>query len=78
MPAKPGKDDEVFVRLFLSAYEDGSWADAEIIPLDQLIDGTVEALATRKSDRKTLAIEHTLIEPFMGDKRDFAEAPALS
>ena len=72
MPAKPGKDDEVFVKLFLSAYEDDSWADAEIIPLDQLIDGTVEALATRKSDRKTLAIEHTLIEPFVGDKRDFA------
>jgi hypothetical protein len=72
MPAKPGKDDEVFVKLFLSAYEDDSWADAEIIWLDQLIDGTVEALATRKSDRKTLAIEHTLIEPFMGDKRDFA------
>ena len=72
MPAKPGKDDEVFVKLFLSAYEDDSWADAEIILLDQLIDGTVEALATRKSDRTTLAIEHTLIEPFMGDKRDFA------
>ncbi|MGD1097175.1 MAG: hypothetical protein ABSB35_34960 [Bryobacteraceae bacterium] len=72
MPAKPGKDDEVFVKLFLSAYEDDSWADAEIIPLDQLIDGTVEALATGKSDGKTLAIKHTLIEPFMGDKRDFA------
>jgi hypothetical protein len=34
MPAKPGKDDGVFVKLFLSAYEDASWADAEIIPLD--------------------------------------------
>ncbi|HUI76622.1 MAG TPA: hypothetical protein VLY24_01870 [Bryobacteraceae bacterium] len=72
MPAKPGKDDQVFVKLFLSAYEDASWADAEVIPLDQLIDGAVEAFATRKSDKKTLAIEHTLIEPFVGDRRDFA------
>jgi hypothetical protein len=29
-------------------------------------------VATRKSDGKTLAIEHTLVEPFEGDKEDFA------
>jgi len=39
--------------------------------LDQRIDGAVEALVTR-SDGATMAIEHTLIEPFVGDKRDMA------
>jgi hypothetical protein len=30
MPSKPGKDDEVFVKLFVSAYENGAWAGAHI------------------------------------------------
>ena len=71
MPSKPGRDDEVFVKLFVSAYENFAWAGSHIDPLDQRIDGAVEALVTR-SDGKTLAIEHTLVEPFVGDKRDFA------
>jgi hypothetical protein len=48
-----------------------SWADAETIPLDQLIDGTVAALATRKSDKKTLAIAHTLIDVSAGIKQRY-------
>jgi len=36
------------------------------------MDSAVDARATRKSDRRTLAIEHTIIEPFVGDKDDFA------
>jgi hypothetical protein len=35
------------------------------------MDGAIEALITR-ADGQTMAIEHTLIEPFVGDKRDFA------
>jgi len=35
------------------------------------MDGAPEALITR-ADGQTMAIEHTLIEPFVGDKRDFA------
>jgi hypothetical protein len=35
------------------------------------MDGAVEALVTR-TDGQTMAIEHTLIEPFVGDKGDFA------
>jgi hypothetical protein len=35
------------------------------------VDGAVEALVTRP-DGMTMAIEHTLIEPFVGDKADFA------
>ena len=32
----------------------------------------MEAIATRKPDGKTLAIEHTIIEPFVGEKEDFS------
>lgn len=32
----------------------------------------VDQIATRRSDGKTLAIEHTIIEPFVGDKEDYA------
>jgi hypothetical protein len=71
MPSKPGRDDEVFVKLFVSAYENFAWKDSHICWLDQEQDGAVEALVTRP-DRKTMAIEHTLIEPFVGDKSDFA------
>ena len=57
---------------FLSGYEDRSWAGAQIEWLDKSMDKAVEARATRKSDGKTLAIEHTIIEPFVGDNGDFA------
>jgi hypothetical protein len=71
MPTK-SREENGFIRQFLSAYENYTWADADIDWLDERMDGAVEALATRKSDNKTLAIEHTIIEPFVGDKEDFA------
>ena len=71
MPAKPGRDEQVFIRLFVSAYENFAWVGSKIDPLDEQVDGAVEALVTR-ADGQTLAIEHTLIEPFVGDKRDYA------
>jgi len=71
MPAKPGKDEQVFIELFVSAYENFAWTGSKIDRLDERKDGAVEALVTR-ADGQTLAIEHTLIEPFVGDKRDFA------
>ena len=71
MPSKPGKDEQVFIRLFVSAYENFAWAGSRIDRLDEQFDGAVEALITR-ADGQTMAIEHTLIEPFVGDKRDFA------
>jgi hypothetical protein len=55
----------------VSAYENFAWRDSHICWLDQEQDGAVEALITR-SDGETMAIEHTLIEPFVGDKSDFA------
>jgi hypothetical protein len=71
VPTKPRPED-VFIEAFLSAYEDLSWADADKDWLDRRIDGAVEMLATRKSDGKTLAIEHTVVQPFVNDKEDFA------
>jgi hypothetical protein len=71
MPAKRGKREEVFITRFVSAYENFAWANYKKIEwLDTLNDGAVEALVTR-ADGLTMAIEHTLIEPFVGDKRDF-------
>lgn len=71
MPAKPGKYEQDLIRLFVSAYENFAWAGSEIIRLDEQEDGAIEALVKR-TDGQTMAIEHTLIEPFVGDKRDYA------
>jgi hypothetical protein len=73
MPTASTRDGD-FIKLFLSAYEEGSWADAEFTKPDDL-DRTrpaVDQRATRRSDGKTVAIEHTIIEPFVRDKEDFA------
>jgi hypothetical protein len=71
LPTGPRRED-TFIELFLSAYENFSWADAHKCWLDRKLDKAVEMLATRKSDGKTLAIEHTLVEPFVSDKGDYA------
>jgi hypothetical protein len=71
MPTKSRRED-IFIKLFVSAYEDNAWAGADLCWLDQILDGAVDLLATRK-DGRTLAIEHTLLEPFVGDRRDFEQ-----
>ena len=66
--------EDPFIELFLSAYEKGSWADAGLRKPDA-IDRTnpaVDKIAERKSDGMTLAIEHTIIEPFVLEKEDYA------
>jgi hypothetical protein len=70
LPTKPRRED-IFIEAFLSAYEDLSWADADKDWVDRRIDGGVEMLATRKSDGKTLAIEHTVAQPFVGEIEDY-------
>ena len=70
MPTKNPKQDRLLIDLFLSAYEDDAWADSKRDYLEERMDGAVEVLAT-KTDGATLAIEHTLIEPFIGDTEDF-------
>ncbi len=66
--------EDPFIKLFLSAYENGSWANAALVKPDALdrTNPAVDQIATRKADGKTLAIEHTIIEPFVGEKEDFA------
>jgi hypothetical protein len=71
MPTKPRPEDRL-IDIFLSAYEENSWSCCEIDRLDQKQDGAVEVLATRTSDGLTLAIEHTLIQPYGEYSRDFA------
>ena len=66
MPTSSRREDAI-IELFVSAYKDFAWKDSCICWLDRVIDGAVDALVTR-SDGKTLAIEHTLIEPFEGDR----------
>ena len=69
MPTKPRPEDTL-VELFLSAYDGHAWASSERQWLDRQRDGAVELLATR-ADGRTLAIEHTLIESFIGEREDF-------
>ncbi len=77
MPTTSRRED-IFIGLFLSAYENRSWADALHVQPDKIerTEPAVDWLAKRKSDRKTLAIEHTIIEPFIGEKADFASFKA--
>jgi hypothetical protein len=77
MPTIARRED-TFVGLFVSAYENCSWADALHEQPDKIerTRPAVDWLAKRQSDGKTLAIEHTIIEPFFGEKRDFASFEA--
>jgi hypothetical protein len=65
--------EDHFIRLFLSAYERGSWANAALTKPDAIerTSPAVDQIATR-SDGTILALEHTIIEPFVGEKEDFA------
>jgi hypothetical protein len=74
MTSKPNLRDYEIISLFLSGYENGSWADAEHVQPDKIerTKPAVDWLAIRKFDGKRLAIEHTLVEPFLKEKADFA------
>ena len=65
--------EDAFIKLFISAYERGSWSEATLIKPDAInrTSAAVDQVATRESDGKRLAIEHTIIEPFVGEKQDF-------
>ena len=68
MPTSSRREDTI-INLFVSAYEDCAWKNSCIDWLDRVTDGAVEVLITR-TDGKRLAIEHTLIEPFVGERTD--------
>lgn len=69
--------ENALISLFLSAYENDSWCDSVQLPLDEIEDGAPEIHATRRSDGKTLVIEHTLIQPFDAHKQEFARLQGL-
>jgi hypothetical protein len=71
VPALEGKEHSLLTR-FLSVYEGDTWRDAHLDWLEERFDGAVELLATRRSDRTTLAIEHTVIQPYDQEKSDYA------
>jgi hypothetical protein len=77
MPTTARRED-TYIGLFVSAYENHSWAKALNEQPDKIerTRPAVDWLAKRQSDGKTLAIEHTIIEPFIGEKRDFASFEA--
>jgi hypothetical protein len=56
----------------LSAYENDAWKDATLTFPDEVEDGGIDGFAKRL-DGETLAIEHTVIEPFVGDIADQSE-----
>jgi hypothetical protein len=62
--------------MFLASYEQGAWKDAGLNWVEEAEENAVEVIATRAYG-KTLALEHTLIELFVGEKYDstiFTEA----
>jgi hypothetical protein len=61
--------DYALIRLFLSGYEDYAWRGASERCPESEVAGGVEMIVTR-SDGVSLAFEHTLIEPFIGDTAD--------
>lgn len=67
------RPEDKLIDLFLTVYDDCSWAGSlsDKDRPERVVDRGVEMLAKRVSDGKRLAIEHTLIEPFVGEKTDF-------
>ena len=64
------------IEMLLVGYEQGAWKDAKRNWVEETEENAVEVIATR-DDGKTLALEHTLIELFVGEKYDstiFTEA----
>jgi len=55
--------------MLLSACDGGDWSTAVPDWIEERIDGAVEVIA-RRSDGTILAIEHTLVQPFVNEKLD--------
>jgi hypothetical protein len=75
MPTK-SRPEDVLVELFLSVYDHDTWQGCHVDWADRQRDGAVEVVATR-ADGRTLAIEHTLIESFVGEREDLERSKAF-
>lgn len=69
MPVKTEPKERPIIRMLLSACDDGAWERADLDWVEEKQDGAVEVIATR-ADGTRLALEHTLIQPFVGEKFD--------
>jgi hypothetical protein len=69
MPVKAEPKERPIIRMLLSAGDNGAWQQAQLDWVEEKQDGAVEVIATR-TDGARLALEHTLIQPFVGEKFD--------
>jgi hypothetical protein len=69
MPVKAEPKERPIIRMLLSACDNGAWQQAQLDWVEEKQDGAVEVIATR-TDGRQLALEHTLIQPFVGEKFD--------
>jgi hypothetical protein len=69
MPVQSPRTERPIIELFLSAYEHDTWQGASLDWVEEKQNGAVEVVAAR-TDGISLALEHTLIQPFVGEKFD--------
>jgi len=69
MPVKAEPKERPIIRMLLFACDNGAWQQAHLDWVEEKQDGAVEVIATR-TDGARLALEHTLIQPFVGEKFD--------
>ena len=69
MPVKSEPKERPLILMLLSACDAGAWQHAQLDWVEEKQDGAVEVIATRPDGRQ-LALEHTLIQPFVGEKFD--------
>ncbi len=69
MPVKSPPRERPLIEMLLSAYDCDSWKDASRDWVEERQDSAVEVVAT-KPDGTRLALEHTIVQPFVGEKFD--------
>lgn len=69
MPVKSPPRERPLLLMFLAEYENGVWKSATPDWVEERIDGAVEVV-TERADGRKLAIEHTIVQPFVDEKKD--------
>ena len=69
VPVKSPPRERPLLLMFLAEYENGAWKSATPDWVEERIDGAVEVVAER-ADGGKLAIEHTIVQPFVDEKKD--------
>ena len=69
MPVKSPPRERPLLLMFLAEYENGAWKSAAPDWVEERMDGAVEVVAER-ADGGKLAIEHTILQPFVDEKKD--------